>query len=278
MAEKFGLQDRPTPSTPLPADFSLPHPWEQPGGLLPPVGVMVEEPLGFAEHKRYQRIVGSLNYAAHTTRLDVAFAVSQLSRALHCPRARHLAAAERVVCYLAGTADYGLHFKVREGTNLECYVDANYSSDASKKSITGFMLKVSGAPVYWSARKQDRITSSTCDSESQAILTAVQYVECARDVFEELGMHQTGPTPLYNDNSAAVKLAVDPIAHKRSVQLTRPMAYLRERTQNGVIFPLHVRTNEMPADFLTKRLDEASFVRCREQSGMSPLPDTVQAL
>jgi hypothetical protein len=56
------------------------------------------------------------------------------------------------------------------------------------------------------------------------------------------------------------------------------MAYVRERTQNGVIFPLHVRTVEMPADFLTKRLDEASFERCRDQTGLAPLPNTVQAL
>jgi hypothetical protein len=229
-------------------------------------------------HKRYMQIVGSLNYAAHTTRLDVAFAVSQLSRVCHCPRQRHLAAAERVVCYLAGTADYGLHFSRSEGSHLNCFVDANYSNDSSKKSMTGFMLMVGGAPIYWQSKKQDRITTSTCDSESQAILTAVQYVEACRDVLEELGCMQTTPTPVLNDNSAAVKLSIDPVAHKRSIQLTRAMAYVRERAQCGVIAPAHVRTTEMPADFLTKRLDEVGFVRCRDQSGIHLLPGTVETL
>jgi hypothetical protein len=278
MAEKFGLEGRASPSTPLPSHFVLLHPWEQPGGPDPPEGTEVDPLLTPELHKRYMQIVGSLNYAAHTTRLDVAFAVSQLSRVCHCPRQRHLAAAERVVSYLAGTADYGLHFSRGEGQHLECFVDANYSNDTSKKSMTGFMLMVGGAPIYWQSRKQDRITTSTCDSESQAILTAVQYVEACRDVLEELGLIQTTPTPVLNDNSAAVKLSVDPVAHKRSIQLTRAMAYVRERTQLGIIAPAHVRTTEMPADFLTKRLDEASFVRCREQSGIHLLPGVVETL
>jgi hypothetical protein len=110
------------------------------------------------------------------------------------------------------------------------------------------------------------------------MLTSVQYVEAARDLLEELGLGQNTPTPVYNDNSAAVKLAIDPVAHKRSVQLTRSMAYVRERTNLGVIQPLHVKTDEMPADFLTKRVEEKVFERCREQAGISPLPAKVQAL
>ena len=86
MAEKFGLEGRSPPSTPLPSHFVLLHPWEQPGDPDPPEGTEVEPLLTPELHKRYMQIVGSLNYAAHTTRLDVAFAVSQLSRVCHCPR------------------------------------------------------------------------------------------------------------------------------------------------------------------------------------------------
>ena len=126
---------------------------------------------------------------------------------------------------------------------------------------------------FWASRKQDRISTSTCDAESHVVMTVVQYVESLRDILEELGCRQSGPTPVYNDNSATVKLCIDPRAHKRSVQLTRPMAYVRERTQFGVIAPLHVRSNDMPADFLTKRLSADAFARCRKLTGMCPLPE-----
>jgi hypothetical protein len=138
--------------------------------------------------------------------------------------------------------------------------------------MTGLLLMFAGAPVYWTARKQDRISTSTCDSESQAIMAATHYVEHMRDLLEELGAMQSWPTSLFNDNTAAVSLSVDPRAHQKSVQLTRPMAYVREMAARRVILPMHVRTAEQPADFLTKRLDPAAFGRCRWLSGMVSLP------
>jgi hypothetical protein len=273
MAERFGIQGSSYPDTPLPSDFVLDHPWEL-TGEDPPLSFQGKpDPLLTLEGvKRYQQIVGSLNYAAHSTRIDVAHAVNQLSRATHAARARHMAAAERCVMYLLGTAGMGLHFTKSSGMFLECFVDANYSSSGSKKAITGFLLKVGGAPVFWTARKQDRITTSTCDAESYAVMTAVQYVEFVRDLLDELGCTQVTPTPVFNDNTAAVSLCIDPVSHKKSVQLTRQMAYVRERTQWGIIAPLHVRTTEQPADFLTKRLDAASFDRCSALSGLHPIP------
>jgi hypothetical protein len=49
-------------------------------------------------------------------------------------------------------------------------------------------------------------------------------------------------------------------------------------THDGVIAPTWVRTTEMPADFLTKRLPREAFERCREQCGMTPLPEHVSSL
>jgi hypothetical protein len=247
-------------------------PCETPGAELDPEVKTVPDPLLDASQlKLYQKIVGSLNYAATTTRPDISFAVAQLSRILARPRQSHLVAGKRLVSYLAGTADWALHFSASKGTVLECYVDASYGGDLSRKSTTGLLLTFAGSPLFWASRKQDRIATSTCDAESQAVMTAVQYVENLRDILEELGCRQTSPTPVYNDNSATITLCFDPRAHKRSAQLTRPMAYVRERTLFGVISPVHVRTMDMPADFLTKRLSAAAFSHCRLLTGMCAL-------
>jgi len=269
--ERFGIKADSFPDTPLPSDFVLFHPWEEAGEESLADSKGKDDPLlTTKEEQRYRSIVGTLNYVAHSVRLDVAYAANQLSHAQSAPRKRHLAAAERCIKYLLGTADLCLHFSKRSGVFLECFVDANYSSSGGKKSITGFILKVGGAPIMWTARKQDRVTTSTCDAEAYAIMTAVQYVEHARDLLEELGQTQFTPTPVYNDNTASVKLCIDPLSHKKSVQLTRQMAYVRERIKSGVIAPLHVRTTEQPADFHTK--DAVSHQRCVEQSGMCLLP------
>jgi hypothetical protein len=203
----------------------------------------------------------------------VAFAVNQLSRAQHNPKKRHLDAAERVVRYLLGSSEWGLHFDSRKGSVLECYVDANYHHGSDKKSMTGFLMLLGGGPVHWTAKKQDRITTSTRDAEANAIQTAVQFVEAGRDQLEEMGCIQLSPTLLLNDNSAAVRLCVDAVAHKRSVQMTKAMAYVRERTAMGVINPQHVTTTGMAADFLTKNMAAFKMGDLRRLAGMDLLPE-----
>lgn len=50
--------------------------------------------------KSYQRLIGKLMYLLCSTRLDIAFAVNQLSKYNSDPRADHIKAAKKVVRYL----------------------------------------------------------------------------------------------------------------------------------------------------------------------------------
>jgi hypothetical protein len=272
LAVKFNCLPSTFPETPLPSVFKVSFPWEADPTLPLPTDTTLDPLLSPQDTTLYQQIVGSLHYAAATTRPDIAFAAAMLARVMSCPRGRHLQAAKRAVGYLAGTPDFCLTFSASSGTLLECYCDASFGGDPSHKSTSGFLLTLAGSPIYWASRKQDRITTSTCDAESQAVMAAVQHVESMRDQLGELGCLQTWPTPVYNDNSATVNLSINAKAHKKSVQLTRPMAYVRERTLLGVIAPIHVQTTNMPADYLTKNLPPDSFLRCREQTGMEFLP------
>ncbi len=56
----------------------------------------------------YNSLIGSLQYAAITTRPDISMAMSHLSRFLAQPRSKHWEAGERVLRYLKGTIDLGL--------------------------------------------------------------------------------------------------------------------------------------------------------------------------
>jgi Reverse transcriptase (RNA-dependent DNA polymerase) len=285
MAERFGCHMGPFPDHPMTSTFVLDEPWEMghkgegkkkgEPTLFPPSTEPVMDPQGI---KEYQQIIGSLNYVTTTTRPDVGNAVAKLSRVMARPKARHFDAAKRVVGYLAGTSDWAIHFEAQAQPLLECFVDANYGGDPSHKSFTGLVLKLCGGPIHWAARKQDRISTSTCDAEAQACMTAVQYVENVRDLLSELGMIQAHPTPLYNDNSATITLCRDAKAHKRSVHLTRPMAYVRERTRLGIISPTHIPSRNMPADFLTKTLVEEAFTRGRSLAGLQLLPFSIHQL
>ena len=89
---------------------------------------------------RYSQIIGSLMYLASATRPDIAFAVSKLSRFVSKPGDVHWHAVERVMRYLKGTMNYGLHYTGYPSV-LEGYSDANWISNADEmKATTGLYV------------------------------------------------------------------------------------------------------------------------------------------
>jgi hypothetical protein len=72
----------------------------------------------------YREAIGSLMYAAVTTRPDIAFVVSTLSQFLNNPGDLHWEATKRVFLYLAGTKDYELT-SGGERHDLEGFTDAD---------------------------------------------------------------------------------------------------------------------------------------------------------
>jgi hypothetical protein len=96
---------------------------------------------------RYSQITGSLMYLASTTRLDILFVVSKLSRFVSNPGDDHWRALERVLCYLKGTMKNGIHY-IGYPTVLESYCDANWISYADEIYATsGYVFSLGGGAV-----------------------------------------------------------------------------------------------------------------------------------
>ena len=75
----------------------------------------------------YRAIIGGLAYAMTSTRPDIAYAVSKLSRYCNCATQLHLVAAKRVLQYLKGTREYGLVYRKVNDLRLTAYIDADYA-------------------------------------------------------------------------------------------------------------------------------------------------------
>jgi hypothetical protein len=73
-------------------------------------------------------MIGSLMYLASATRPEISFAVSKLNRFTSNPGDDHWRALERVMHYLVGTMEYGIHYSGFPAV-LEGYSDANWISD-----------------------------------------------------------------------------------------------------------------------------------------------------
>lgn len=77
-----------------------------------------------ADPSQYRSLAGALQYLTFT-RPDIAYAVQQICLYMHDPREPHLSALKRILRYLQGTLDLGLHLHRTSPADLTVYTDAD---------------------------------------------------------------------------------------------------------------------------------------------------------
>ena len=139
-------------------------------------------------HHRYQGITGHLSFLVTMTRCNLAFAYAELSKFVHCPGVKHLAAAERALQFLKGTWINGLTYTdPGQGKQniLGGWVDPDFASDPdTRKSVTGYVLSMNRAPVSWKAKHQDCVTLSSAEAEYVAASMCGQEVVYLRAMLQ----------------------------------------------------------------------------------------------
>ena len=105
----------------------------------------------------YKSAVGMLLYLSGWTRPDIAFAVSNVARFCSRPTKEHWVAVKCILKYLKGTANYGLLYTKKDDANrvIVGFSDADWAGNANdRKSTSGYLFMVSGAPVSWKLRNK----------------------------------------------------------------------------------------------------------------------------
>jgi hypothetical protein len=131
----------------------------------------------------FSNVIGSLMYAMHCTRPDIAFAVGKLSKYTSCLGIEHWKAISIVLGYLKGTRSCALHYEGYPFV-IERYSDANWNCvDDGSKSISRWVFTLDGtAAISWGYKKQTYITHSTMESELVALGAAGKEVEWLRNL------------------------------------------------------------------------------------------------
>ncbi|XP_034707002.1 uncharacterized mitochondrial protein AtMg00810-like [Vitis riparia] len=175
-----------------------------------------------ADPSLYRKLVGSLVYLT-ITRLNISFAVQQVSQFLQTPRHLHLVVVHRIIRYVQGTSTRGLFFPTSNSTHLATYSDADWASCADTRcSITGWCVFLGDALISWKSKKQDRVSKSSTESEYRTMSLACSEIILLRGLLAELYFSETDPTPLHADNTSAIKITTNPIyikSYKSSLNL-----------------------------------------------------------
>jgi hypothetical protein len=178
-------------------------------------------------------------------RIDIMASVAMLSRFLANPQEGHLKQAIHAFAYLKAHDRSSLVFDHQElnidesrfhahdwsqfysdaqeaippnapelrgqSVTMSCFVDADHAGCCvTRRSHTGILIYVQGAPIIWYSKRQNTVESSTFGSEFIAMKTAVEQIEALRYKLRMMGIALNGPTNVFCDNEAVFKNSAFP--------------------------------------------------------------------
>jgi len=225
---------------------------------------------GATDAQLYMEKVGTLLYAAISTRPDIGYAVHQLTRHMQAPLRRHMVAADRVLRYLAGTRTLGLRFgspsTEHSSAQVSAFADADWGGDkVDRKSTTGWIARIDGDVVSWASKKQSAVALSTCEAELYAEAAAMQETQWLRGLLQELGLSDGSPALIYGDNQSAIAVTQNGVRSERTKHIDIRFHFVTDMVERGSAQLQWVPTQQQQADILTKALGEQQFVELRNK-------------
>lgn len=215
----------------------------------------------------YVNMVGSIMYTMVCTRLDIAHAMSVISRYMENPGKHHWNALKWILRYLKGTTGIGIVFKRSDDLKKDAlvgYVDSDYATNVdNRRSQSGYIFNLYGTAVSWKSSLQSVVPLSTTEGEYMeiAITEAVKEGIWLTWMIGDFGIIQKSVSIFY-DSQSALHLAKHQVFHERSKHIDVRHHFVRDVVSKGVVKMLKVLTEENATDMLTKSLPIAKFKHC----------------
>jgi hypothetical protein len=222
---------------------------------------------------RYSKMIGSLMYLASVTRSDILFTMSKLSQFTSNPGDDHWHALDRVMHYLVGTMDYGIHYSGYPAV-LEGYSDANGISDVDELYATnGYVFTLGGHAVSSRSCKQTILMRSTMETELTTLDTATVQADWLRELLMDLPIIEKPLLAMlmnYDNQMVIVKLDSSKDNMKSLRHIKRRLKYVKKMRNYGVITLDYIHTEKNLADPFTKGLSHKVIDATSKEMGLRP--------
>jgi hypothetical protein len=230
----------------------------------------------------YRQLLGKLIYAYILVRIDIGFAVCFLARFSTNPHREHYLALKNIARYLRRTFDWGIiywrpnsipttlpdisfcpppvdpdlpPFPTLPPDTLVGFVDASHAACLrTRRSITGLAFCYGGSVIAYKSKFQPIVATSSTEAEFYAAVTAAKQAKYFRSILEELGLPQSAPTALFEDNQAAIAMINENRPTPRVRHLDTQYFAIQEWRHAGILKMYHIPGVINPADQQTKPL------------------------
>ena len=246
----------------------------------------------------YQSYVGLLRWAVELGRVDIAHSAGVMARFSAAPRQGHLYYVLRILAYCKKhivskivfdpqakdfddinwvSSDWKQYYPDVDGeilppkrpTPLGNPVQINMFCDAAhatchvtRRSCTGIIFFINGAPISWYSKRQNTIESSVFGSEFVALKIATEMNEALRYKLRMMGIPINEPTNTFCDNNAVVTNSTLPQSTLQKKHNSVAYHKVRESVASEALRITHEKGKFNLSDCLTKFQKTPDFVQC----------------
>jgi len=115
----------------------------------------------------FRSMIGCLMYLT-TTKPDILFAISLLSRFMHGANELHLRAAKRILRYVKGTVSYGVKFEKCQSFKLYGFSDSDWAGSLDDmRSTSGYCFNLGSGVFSWCSKKQEIVAQNLLQPHQQ---------------------------------------------------------------------------------------------------------------
>jgi hypothetical protein len=158
------------------------------------------------------------------------------------------------------------YFPGSANVNLVGYSDADFANSVDdRRSITGYVFLLAGAPLSWNTMTQHTTALSTMESEYYAVCKTTQEALYLRMLCEECGILVDKPLVIKEDNKSCISFSKDPGSHKRTKHIDYRHFFVRDQVNSNEIVLEYIESELQLADLFTKAFDTKRFTFLRDQ-------------
>jgi hypothetical protein len=245
------------------------------------------------ESSYFHQLIGILRWIVELGRVDIYTEVSMLSSCLALPREGHLEQVFHIFAYLKKhhnavmvfdprepDIEFSEHFPEQDWSYstmgrmdmkeeippdmptplgnpfvIRAYVDSDHAGDQiTRRSRTGFIVYLNGAPIYWKSAKQTSCETSTFGSEFVAMKQCCEYLRGLRYKLRMLGIPVNGPAFIFGDNQSVLANTTNPGSQLKKKSNAICYHYVREGCARKEWITAYIKSEHNVADLLTKPL------------------------
>ena len=246
--------------------------------------------------KRYQSLIGTLQWLVTLGRFDIHLSVASMSSFRSAPRQGHLDRLKRIYGYVKRNPDGAIRFRVNipdhesqgvpvrqdwsstvygntkeelppdmpepkgKALRTTTYQDANlYHNWVTGRAMSGIIHLLNQTPIFWFCKKQQSVATATYGSEFMVARQATEQIMDLRYTLRMMGVPLDGPSWMFGDNYSVIVSSTIPHSSLNKRHTALSYHRVRECIASETIIFQHVPGRCNPSDVLTKYLSWSKF-------------------